>query len=285
MKINSLLLPHPVLGRGDDVLGEFKLSDDEFSIQQDDLITKLSILLILKNQSLESLISSKAASFNIEVECPATFFRKSYSFSQNKCVVNIDKNSLRGKVIVSFYITSNATMPNYQNTSANEDYGSTSFEISVGDVLAYAGTEVFDANVLWEDLRRIFNIMKIRKDAEREEGPVFIDLNGHIIFISLSKRDYLSYELYKEENDNFTHLYHASLVLSALTYALGEMMSERKEEYREWKWYQVLDSQKIIKKEILPIWETSNIPEIAQLLLGEPIKRMLSSIENISTGY
>lgn len=283
MKINSLLLPHPVLGRGDDVSGEYRVADDEFFIDQDDLTTKLSMRLILKNKTLEDLISSRSASFNIEVECPSTFYRKSFLFSKNGCVIEIEKNNLRGRVVVSFYITCNLKISEYQIDGANEDYNNATFEVDEGDVLAFAGSEVFDASILWEDLRRIFNIMKIRKDTEREDGPALIDLNTNVIFISLSKSDYLSYENYKDENDSFTPLYHSSLVFSTLIYVLSEMMSDRKDDYKGLKWYRVLDSQKNGRTEISSIWDSSNIPLIAQLMLGEPVKRMLSSIETLST--
>lgn len=283
MKINSLLLPHPVLGRRDDVSGVYRVADDAFQIEQDSTNTILSFELILKNKTLEEMISAGVASFNIEVECPSTFYRKAFLFSENKCSVVINKNFLRGRVVVSIYITSNKEVQNYQIIDSNEDYGNSTFEISEGDVLAFAGSEVFEADILWEDLRRIFNIMKIRKDTEREEGPALIDLNGNVIFISLSKNEYLKYDNYKDENENFTSIFHSSLVLYALTYALCEIMSERKEDYSEWKWCRVLEAQREINSQINSIWDTSNIPVIAQLMLGQPIKRMIGSIENLST--
>lgn len=283
MKINSLLLPHPVLGRGDDVLGEYKIAEDGFNVQQDDKKTILSVEFVLENKTLEDLISNKKANFNIEVECPATFYRRSFPFTDNKCKVEIEKNDLRNKVIVSFYITANINIPKYIVLGANPDYEDSEFDIGEGDVLAFAGTTSFNAEILWEDLRRIFNIIKIQKDLERDEGPAMFNLSNDIIYVSLSKKDFLRYDSYRDENDSFTAIYHSSIVLSALIYALTEMMSERKQEYIEYKWYRVLDSRRINDNEINSLWNPINIPEIAQKMLGEPLKRMLISVEQLST--
>lgn len=282
MKINSLLLPHPVLGKADDVVGEFRVKDDGFNIQQDDKKTKLSAEFILKNKTLESLIDNKEANFNIEVECPATFFRKSFLFSKNKCELEIEKNDLRDRVSVSFYITSDTKISNYKIEGENEDYHNLSFDIGEGDVLAFAGSITFNAEILWEDLRRIFNIIKIRKDEEREDGPALFQLDGDVILISLPKKDYLKYDNYKDEDENFTSLYHSSIVLSALIYALEEMMSDHKDDYKDYKWYRVLDSRRINDNEIGSLWNLGNIPEIAQKMLGNPFERMFLSIENLS---
>lgn len=283
MKIDSLLFPHPVLGRKDDVLGEFRLAEDGFSIQQDDRYTKLSIEFILKNKTLENLILKKEANFNVEVECPATFYRKSFLFTENKCEIDIEKNNLRSKVIVSFYITSDRKISRYKITGENQDYEDAEFDISEGDVLAFAGKTSFDAEVLWEDLRRIFNIIKIKNDTERDEGPAEFDLNGDIIYVFLSKNDYLSYDSFKDQNDSFTAIYHSSIVFPVLIYALTEMMSERKQEYMENKWFRVLDSRRTNDNEIGSLWDPKNIPDIVQKMLGEPFKRMLFSIEQLST--
>ncbi|HUD09871.1 MAG TPA: hypothetical protein VMR77_03680 [Patescibacteria group bacterium] len=283
MKINSLLLPHPVLGRGDDVAGEFLVKEDGFIIEQDEKDTKLSVEFLLKNKTLEELISKKEAVFNMEVECPSTFYRKSFIFFDQKHQIGIEKNKLRDKVVVSFYITANTKIADYKNQDANEDYENAGFDLSEGDVLAFAGSISFNAELLWEDLRRIFNIIKIRKDEEREDGPALFDLNGNIIFISLSKKDYQNYDNYKEENENFTAIYHCSIVLPCLIFALTEMMSERQDDYKEWKWFRVLDSRRVNDNEIKAIWDSRNIPEIAQKLLGIPFERMFSAVEGLST--
>ncbi|PIZ64391.1 hypothetical protein CO051_03505 [Candidatus Roizmanbacteria bacterium CG_4_9_14_0_2_um_filter_39_13] len=283
MKINNLLLPHPVLGRGDDVMGNFKVNVDGFTVQQNIQKTKLSIDLFLENKTLEQLISKEEALFNVEIECPATFYRTSFISIKPRFEIEIDKNYLRERVNVAFYITSNKKLE-YKNEGANSDYENSSFEVNEGDVLGSAGSTSFNASILWEDLRRIFNIIKIEKDQERDEGSAIFKLNNDIIYISLSKKDYISYENYRNESDNFTWIYHASLVFPALIYALNEMMSEeRADDYKQYKWFIVLDSRRANEAEVRNIWNPENIPEIAQIMIGRPLARMLSSIEQLST--
>jgi len=282
MKINNLLLPHPVLGRSDDVVGEFRVKEDGFSIQQDNKTTKLSVEFILKNKTLEALIKDKNAIFNVEVECSATFFRKSFLFSDKKHELIIEKNNLRDKVTVSFYITSSTKIFDYKIEGANDDYEGHSFNIGEGDVLAYAGDISFDAEILWEDLRRIFNIIKIEKDSEREDGLAEFDIEQDIIKIKLPVKDYLSYDGYKEQNDNFTDIYHSALALPALIYALSEMMSDRKDKYMKYKWYRVIDSRKDAEDKIKDIWDPRFIPDIAQIMVGEPLDRTFCSIEKLA---
>ncbi|MBI4973537.1 hypothetical protein HZC27_02935 [Candidatus Roizmanbacteria bacterium] len=283
MKVNSLLFPHPVLGRKDDINGLFSVKKDGFVLKQLNENTVLSVEFVLQNKTIEDLLKNNKAVFVIEIECRSTFFRKSFSFSDPICQIELNKNLLRNTVSVSFYITINTKIQNYINENANEDYNGISFVLDAGDVIAYAGMVTFEAEILWEDLRRIFNIIKIRQDSEKEEGSAVFNLEGDIIYIDLSKKNYEYHENYKDENENFPSIYHSSLVLSCLIYALSEMMSNRGDDYNAYKWYRVLDSQKLNKPEIKELWNPSNIPQIAQIMLGFPFNRLFVSMEKIAT--
>ncbi len=275
MKINKLSLPHPVLGLGDDVTGDYVASMDVV-MGKDNIL--LNITNSLSNKSLEEMITIGDANFCVDVNCRKTLFRQTYSTQNLRQQIKIDSGFLRDKVLVSFYILAVNDIKNFAPTGTNSDYEGRFFSVRAGDVLGYGGDSEFIASKRWEDQRGISSFLVIRP-GENKKGPYSIDLNCNKIVVTLNKEDYASFRTASESG--FDDIFLTSIVLPVLIYALNQMR-ENDELYGDWSWYQLLDFRIKNDKELGSLeFEPENIPNIAQLLLANPLGRTLLKLNSL----
>ncbi len=276
MKIDKLSLPHPVLGLGDDVSGAYQVSS---SVK----LGKERITVIvnhgLANATIEKLMENDVVRFCTEINCPQTLFRESFTTTEPNQTIEIDSANLRDKVDVRFYVTAKQDISSYSVAGANPDYQGFTFEIAKGDVLAYGGSTSFIAAKRWEELKSISSFLVIM-EGDKEEQPFEIYLNSDKIIVYLSKRDYAIYK--RASKNGFDSIFHSSIVVPALSYALQQSMTAEGSPYENLKWYQVLEFRRANDKDLEKIeWNPELAPKIAQILLGNPLTRMLNRIENI----
>ncbi|MFA5133415.1 MAG: hypothetical protein WC459_01260 [Patescibacteria group bacterium] len=277
-KNNNLSFPHPVLGIKDDVLGEYKINCGVKLGKENILIITKHILY---NETLEEMIKNKEAAFCVEVLCPRSIYRKSFLSSDISQTVKIKASDLRDRVEVNFYVNALKDVPRYKLKEANSDYSGFSFEIEKGDILAYGGNTFFIAEKTWEALQAVSSFMEIRK-YEKKTGPLLFNLSAEKIIIELSETDYGKYQ--KIQNiDCLAPIFHSSIVLGALMYALGEMMSHG-DFYKDYKWYQVLEFKMQNEERLKKIgWDVENLPHIAQIILDNPLARSMDALSEITS--
>jgi len=276
MKINSLSLPHPVLGIEDDVRGSYTV---DFQVELDKEKISFKVKQNVINRTLKTLIDSKKAVFTIEVNCYQTFYRKSFLNSEENYVIEIPSVHLRNKVVVYFYITAAQDLPEYQIDEANEDYSGYKFDITKGDVLAYGGSTTFNAPKDWQALMAVTSFMQI-EEYDKPEGPLQFVLTQDKVVVQMSQNDYKRYNEYKGAK-NLYPIFHGSFVFAALLHALYNMNASG--ESAETDWYQALDDRLKTEERFkgLDVKQIEHIPEIAQKLLDNPIYRELVGIKNI----
>ena len=96
----------------------------------------------------------------------------------------------------------------------------------------------------------------------------------------LSKEDFKRYKALSTKR-GLDHIFHSSLVLPILIYAITQMV-ESTDEFTELKWFQVLSDRKQNDPEVSNItWNSSNAVLIAQKILGNPFDRTLGAMVNI----
>jgi len=279
MKINSLSLPHPVLGIHDDVKGAY---ETQLSVQLTPDKVTLLVDHKLDNASIKGLVSSNKASFCVEVNCPKTFYRCVLSTNNSKQVIEIPSSQLLDKVSLDFYIVSTADIANYTLPEAHEDYKGYKFNLYKGDVVAGGSSASFIAEKSWLALKTVSSFMDIQKYDEKD-GPMKIDLSLDKITVKMSENDYERYHG-TWNKQHFGPIFHSAIVLPTLIYALSQMIEdETGDNYGDRKWYQVLD-HRIKNDEALKniVFEQGNIAQVAQILLGNPMDRTLSSLEKIT---
>jgi hypothetical protein len=279
MRINSLSLPHPVLGLSDDVEGAY---DVKLNVQLGREEIVLNLEHLLKNNSIKSLIEQKKAIFCVEINCPKTFYRNTYLNGLESQEIKIPSHLLRDKVECDFFITACVNISDYSIAESNSDYDGVLFYIENGDVLATGGHTSFLAEKEWQAYKAVSNFMEIIQDQDREEGPIKIDLSSEKIVIHMPKNDYARYNKIRKAPD-FEATFHASLVLPTLIYALTQMVGQHRETYSGFKWFDILDYRKSNDENLKHLnWsDPTVIPELAQRLVENPLKRSMESIENI----
>jgi len=272
MKINKLSLPHPVLGLGDDVSGDYTTSMDVV-MGKDKIV--INIVNNISNKSIEDMLSKKEAKFCVDINCPKTLFRQTYLSTDRRQKIEIETACLRDKVMASFYIIAVKDAANFKPTGVNSDYENRLFTIKAGDVLGYGGESEFIASKKWEDQRGISSFLVIHP-GENKNGPYAIDLNSDRIIVTLSKEDYSAF--CTASQSGFDDIFLSSIVLPVLIYAMNQML-ENVKFYEAFKWYQLLDFRIKNDKDINTLeFEPVNIPNIAQLLLASPLSRTLTKL-------
>lgn len=277
MKLSSLSLPHPVLGIEDDVNGSYRV---DCSVALNPEKVALSIKQALLNDTLEEMIKDGEAIFNVEVQCKQTIFRKSFLSESKEYRIEIPSNVLRNRVDVCFYIVAIKDKIDYRVDGANRDYENNSFEIKKGDVLASGGNTWFPALKDWRALKAADSFLVIEK-GNFQEGPVNILLNRNKIVVELSKKDYDLYNFHYRRA-NLYPIFHSSIVFPVLLFAIMKIKDNSKD-YSDCQWYTALNFRKDNEEELSRLdWnEDENLPRIAQIILADPINRMLNASDGL----
>jgi hypothetical protein len=275
-------LPHPVLGVSDDVEGEYRVN---FTVQ----LSKEEIILrtehLLSNPTLEQMLRDGRAAYCVEVNCMKTFFRKTFSSNETPQEIRIPSDELRDKVECEFYMATRDDIRRYAIKGANSDYAGSEFYVTKGDVLASGGRTFFIAEKDWEAYRAVSSFMVVVEDEEREEGPIKIDLSSDKIVIYMSGNDHKRYHRVRK-SENCEAIFHSSLVLPVLIYALSQM-KEGSDSYSGRKWYDMLEYRRNTDNDLKRYnWDDPTMmPEIAQKILDDPLNRTLSSVEAIFNNF
>ena len=275
MKIDKLSLPHPVLGLGDDIAGDFR-SDMDVKMGREEIT--INITNYIENSYIEEMVDKGIAKFCVDVNCKKTLFRKTYLVSAMRHSIRIPSNALRDKVSVSFYLVATADTKEYAPTNSNRDYEDQRFHLQSGDVIGYGGEAEFVALKKWEDQRGISSFLVIRP-GEHKSGPYTADLNSEKVVVFLCKEDYAAFRLASESG--FDDIFLSSIVLPVVVYSLNQML-ENSEHYKDYQWYQMLEFRIKNDKMLSGLeFESVNIPKIAQLLLASPLSRTLMKLNSL----
>jgi len=282
MKISDSSFPHPVLGIRDDVTdSKFNVS---FAVSLDPEEIKLKCDFDLTNNTLRDLIESKKAAFCTELNCLHTVFRQSFVTFSYSNIESVDARLLRNKVVATFFIVATEDIDKYQISGSNTEYQNYSFSIKKGDILAFGGIHEFIAEKDWRSLKGFDSFLIIdKKDCEK--GPFDIYLSPEKIVVRLAKEDFERFYYYRSI-ENLPAIFHSSIVLPVLMYALREMIANEGQ-HEDARWYQILNYMKTSDQRFSGInWgDTDNIPQIAQIILDNPFNRTLDSIKSLSESH
>lgn len=277
MKLNDVSFPHPVLGNSDDVRGEYRVETD---VKMGRESIEININNSLQNPTLGKLIESDKAVFVAEVNCKQTLYREVFLSKEAAIKIDLTSQLLRNKVEVSFYICAKERINNYTLPEAHPDYSGYSLEVNPGDLLAYGGSITFVALKDWRDLLAVSSFMEIKKSKEKK-GPAIVTLTQNKIVLHLCEEDYKKYFALKDDKNLFP-IFHASLVLPALMYAIGQL-NQYGDDYKESDWYQVLEQRLKLDPDLKKLdWtQPENALPVAQLLIGYPVGRELEAVDKI----
>ena len=279
MKFDNYQFPHPVLTSStDDISGNPSLKDE--IIDKGDFYS-VEINYTIDNQILENYINKNYGVIICEVNCAGTVYRDSFKATGKTVSFNLDKEKVRGKVNFSSYLVVKHDVDDYTNPESHPDYDEFSFELEAGDVLAYFRDFSFNAEINYKKLKAVSSFLKIEERNDIEIAD--FDIDNDRIIIKLPVKDFSIYKMQPiAKNEDFAPIFHASIVFSALLYALQNI-----DKHENKMWTQVIETR-LQEEEFSSLSldsESGDLIKIAQILLGNPINRLLTGLENISVKY
>ncbi len=277
MKFNDVSFPHPVLGVGDAVRSKISLPEPEILSEIDSY--SITVNCLHDNADISELVSDGQAEYFCEATCSNTLFRQIFKSENGEIKFTIAKKDLKGKVFFTCALAAKIPLANYQNSKAHADYAGYNFELDEGDILAFFGEFSFNADINYEKLKAVSSFMEVVENKDEKAEFTHVDLNKSKIEVQLPSEDYKVFandSISKEPK--FAPVFHSSIVLNALLMALYSF-----ETHKELLWAKVIDYRLKNEKQFanISIEEKENIPEIAQRLLGNPFRRLISELQVI----
>ncbi len=230
------------------------------------------------NEDIKKLAESGKAEYVVEVSCSYTFYRKVFKSNEELIEFKIPKSHLKGKVTAECLIVAKEKISGYKNEAAHPDYKDYTFDLDKGSILAYFGEFEFTAHINYKKLKAVTSFMEV---VEGKEEFMVVDPDNDKIVVKLPAEDYKLFAQDAISKDkNTSPVIHSSIVLNALLIALYNV-----EEYKERLWaqsvYYRLKNENELKRFVNDQgqFDKENVPEIAQILLGYPVTRLIKQLE------
>lgn len=278
MKYKNVSLPYPVLGIYDDV---YPLLGDDCIQMSDPVKTateyQFGINLKQDNKDIAQLVNEGKAEYACEVTCRGTFLRRCYKSSTPHFDITLGRTEVNGRIEFQCFIATCQPISNYSNDDFNEDYHGFTFDLETGDMLAVFPLAWWNTNVKFDKLYAAGSFMQIVEAGDGIEKTWF-NLNEDRILIELPHDLFVQYQ---RIGNSFPEVIHSSLVHNALVYALSNL-SEYQETGKLWA-----DSLQLRLAELHILTselknDMSLVYKAADMLLQDPYKRMLDSLEKIA---
>ena len=270
MKLSARSFPHPVVGNNDDVPGA--AFQGSVIVSSDAKNFYLALTINCSSATLNALIAEDKAAFTVHAECSNTLYRRAFSFKETAKTLTVSKEELNDTVEVNVFVCATKKVSGYTIQGAHPDYGSATFEISPGDILAISESYTFPAENDFDSMNRVGAIMTIKESSTDADAPMRLEPNGDKIVVLLSKADFLEYKTIRGGSESMAAPLTCAIVLPALMEAVNfvRRLVEDEEEL-PYRWMRILndrmDAAGLSDEDALTV---------AQKLLELPIKRALA---------
>ena len=257
MDIRHRLYPYPVLSdmTNDYVNSSFGM---QLEVSQEMKEICLSISLQLENKEIEQLIIESKAEYVIHIECPYTSYRTVIKTDENEIQKRIPEHKLNGKVAICTFIVAKKEIPQYYNSSFNEDYGGMHFSLNRGNIIG------IDGQINIEITKEIEELSKI---------------TGEKIAITLCNKSFENYKMLAGSPAMLPVL-HSMLIVPVLIYTFEMLRKEGISEFEDLRWLKSI--KRTLNKNNMTLNEEllDTIPsfELAQKFLDLPVNRAFDAL-------
>lgn len=278
MKYKNVSLPYPVLGIHDDV---YPLLEDD-CVQMDTPIKTameyhFGITLNQRNHDITSLIEAGMAEYACEVTCKDTFLRRCWHSSEPRFDITISRKEVSGHIDFQCFIAAKIDILDYSNSDFNEDYYGFTFDLEAGDILAIFPSAWWNTEIKFDKLYAAGSFMQIIEAADDIEKTWF-NLEDDRILIEMPHE---LFEQYKRIGNSFPEVIHSSLVHNALVYALSNL-GEYQDKGKLWADSLMARLTQDSLLEQYDLSDMSQVYKVADIILQDPYKRLLDSLEKIA---
>ena len=136
----------------------------------------------INNTAIAELIETEKLTYAIEIQSPATWYRKLVSVKDNQSI-RLDPTSLHERVELTPCIIAVQTITAFTNSDFAEEYQGMNFDINAGDIVAIGETRTF--NALYQDdiIKNGTSPVTIARSEAAKE--ISCDFSGSLIEITL----------------------------------------------------------------------------------------------------
>ena len=277
MNLNNISFPYPVLGISDDVFPLLKENCIQMVPSSTSTTFYFDITLKQENADISSLINRDYAEYVCEVNCPRTYYRKCFASKSAQMHIEIPKKLLAREVSFTCLVVAKRNIWRYTNKGFYPDYQGFYFDMGIGDVLVAFGKAVYSIDINYDKLQSAGSFMYVRENVKGKENVSFNVADDKIEILLPTDL----YDVYKNrfgQDAGVSEIFHSSFVLNALTYALQYI-----EDYPNTLWARTL-KYRMNTEELLQGYDISDKnthQDLAQVLLGNPYKRMFERLQKI----
>lgn len=144
----------------------------------------------ISNTQISEYICSEKLTYAIEVQSPATWYRKLFVVKDNQ-PIRLEPTVLHERVELIPCIIAKEGISGFSNNDFEEEYQGIKFEISVGDVVAIGEKRTFDALYQNDVIKNGSSIVSIGGSDTTKE--IICDYSGSVIEITLPMDQYNDY--------------------------------------------------------------------------------------------
>ena len=175
-------------------------------------------------------------------------------------------------------------IPQYYNSSFNEDYGGMHFSLNRGNIIGIGGQINIEITKEIEELSKIPSIFTICRCAADVDESMKFDITGEKIAITLCNKSFENYKMLAGSPAMLPVL-HSMLIVPVLIYTFEMLRKEGISEFEDLRWLKSI--KRTLNKNNMTLNEEllDTIPsfELAQKFLDLPVNRAFDALVSMDT--
>lgn len=176
----------------------------------------------IQNADIADFIAEGKMTYALEVQSPATWFRKLFLVNDNE-PIRLEPAFLHERVELTPCIVAATSISGFTNQDFEEEYRGMSFEINAGDIIAIGEKRSFDALYQNDIIKNGSSIVSVAGSDSTKE--VICDFSSNIIKITLPAEQYEDYKECGYQKAKYKTL-NAILTIPVLVEAIGIIASD-----------------------------------------------------------
>jgi hypothetical protein len=273
------VLPHPVLGNGND------FPKDSFrtlvEISQESGSWKIDCEFLCDSEYMRKLVEDGKASFVADINCPSVpGSRRNFSSKSRKARFEISATEVAKTISVAAYVVANQKIKDYAPDGMHGDYGGRKFKVLKNELLAQdeEGTKFFDLDGGGD------SFLKVRRNPDPKESIAKWEESSDHFWVVLPAEDFDNWMLIKKSDPEKESHIASVFVLPAVIGAIERIRDEDRSDLKG-------DGAPRWSKSLFGLLSTLKIDldscepyEAAQKVLNCPISRVLANVLDIEEG-
>ena len=262
--------PHPVLGNGDDIALDVPQIDLTVDIASGQIqFTLTPSPLASGHATIDGLVASDDAAWFLRIHCAKTYYRTEHRIAPQQPSCNVSADDVEGRVSCELFIIAVKEISQYLPVGMHADYGSTSFQIKKGEILAHCADFAVHIEPRFDPMAAdAKSFVEFKRDESQQYGAVWVDYDEDVMAINVP---YGHWDMVAEMNMLTPDILHSAVIFPVLIKAI-----ESRSAFEHRLWASRLDA----------VMRAHNIADsdqlaAAQQILDNPVTRALSTAQRL----